>query len=50
MKKSMKAKRAPAQPVAHPPVLDAKSDSPKGSAPAAERHVPAQHRGPKGSR
>lgn len=50
MKKSMKAKRSPAQPVAHPPVLDAKTESTKPSAPVAGGHHQGMRKGPKASR
>lgn len=50
MKKSTKAKRPPAQPATHPPVLDAKPEATKASASTGERHKPGGRSGPKGSR
>lgn len=50
MKKSMKAKSLPAEPVGHPPVLDVKPDLAKTSAQVPERHKPAGHKGQKGAR
>lgn len=47
MKKSMKAKSKPAEPVGHPPVLGIKPDLPKPSALMPERH---KHTGRKGQR
>lgn len=49
MKKSMKPKRA-AQPATHPPVLDVKTDTPRGPASPAERDKPPRGKGAKGGR
>jgi hypothetical protein len=49
MKKSMKPKRA-AQPAPHPPVLDAKPESPRAAPPATARDLPPRHKAAKGSR
>lgn len=50
MKKLMKTKRPPAEPVGHPPVLDIKPDLPKPSGHMPERHKHTGRKGQKGSR
>lgn len=50
MKKSMKAKRPPAPPATHPPVLEVKPESGKGAASLGERQKPGDRPRPKGSR
>lgn len=50
MKKSMKAKSKPAEPVGHPPVLDIKPEVPKPSGQMPERHKQAGRKGHKGGR
>lgn len=50
MKKSMKAKRPPAQPAVHPPVLDVKAESSRPSPAAGDRHKPGHRNGPKAAR
>lgn len=50
MKKPMKAKSPPAEPVGHPPVLDIKPELPKPSTHLPERHKHTGRKGQKGSR
>ena len=50
MKKSMKPKSKPAEPVGHPPVLDIQPDVPKPSAQMPERHKHTGRKGQKGGR
>ena len=49
MKKSMKAKSRPADPVGHPPVLDIKPGSPKPTALTRDQPKHTGHKGQKGS-
>lgn len=49
MKKSMKAKRPPAEPVSHPPVLDVKPELTRSSSHVPERNKHAGRKGQKGS-